>query len=142
MSILGDEAGVAAYQEIAELTASDPRAAAKRMAELIAQARVQNPAAPATPPAPPAPAAGEGTVPNQPPAPPRGVGADAPLGQPPRTEDDHLTIAAELESTYQSVVNRVQDPQTRRRVTMKDRAGAFIGYVGAAVLRAGARPSK
>jgi len=138
-TILGDEAAVAAFNEIAELTTSDPRAAAKRMAELVALSRVQN-AAPGEPTVPsPAPPAG-GTVTTPPP--PRGVGADAPLGQPPRTEDDHLAIASELDKKYQNVVDRVQDPTTRRRVTMRDRAEGFIGYVGAAVLRAGARPSQ
>lgn len=139
-SILGDEAAVAAYNEIAELSTSDPKAAARRMAELVARSRAQSAAAgePAAPP--PAPAPGDGPV-TQPPAPPRGVGADAPLGQPPRTEDDHLQIASELERKYSSIVDRVQDPLTRRRVTMRDRAEGFIGYIGAAVLRAGARPS-
>jgi hypothetical protein len=140
-TILGDDAAVAAFNEIAELTESNPRAAARRMAELVALSRAQSPTTGEPTDPPPAPPAG-GTVPPQVPAPPRGVGADAPLGQPPRAEDDHLAIANELESNYQGIVDRVQDPTTRRRVTMKDRAAGFIGYVGAAVLRAGARPSK
>lgn len=137
--ILGDEAAVAAFNEIAELTTSDPRAAAKKMAELVAlSVRAQStPQGEPTDP-PPAPPAG-GTVTTPPP--PRGVGADAPLGQPPRTEDDHLAIAGELESKYNGIAERVQDPQTRRRVTMRDRAEGFIAYVGAAALRAGKRPS-
>jgi hypothetical protein len=139
---LGED-GVAAYSEIAELTASNPRAAARKLAELIAQARAQSPAPANGGEAPPAPGP-EGGAPVPPagtPPPPRGLGADAPLGQPPAAQDPTAQIVAELEKQYGDVVERVADPATRRRVTMRDRAGAFISYLGASYLKSGARPS-
>lgn len=143
MATLGED-GIAEYNEIVELTQSDPRAAARRMAQLVASSRAQSSGAPAEPPTTPATEPeGGATVPPTTPPPPRGVGADASLSQPPRTEgDDYEAIAADLDRTYQGVVERVQNPETRARTTMKDRAQGFIAYVGSSVLRAGARPSK
>lgn len=134
---LGDE-GVADYNELVELAATDPTAAARKMAALIAQARVQSPAPGSPPPAPPAPATGAPVVPGTPP-PPSGLGADAPLGAPPAAADPNAQLIADLEGTFGSVVERVANPETRRRVTAKDRAAAAIGYIGAAVLKAGAK---
>jgi hypothetical protein len=135
-AILGDE-GVAAWAEIAELSESDPIAAARKFAEFQA-------AHPATPPAatqqeePVAPA--QTTTP-EPPAPPRGLEAAAPLTQTSNAEDYDAT-ANRLEAEYQKVVEQVQNPLTRNRVRLRDQASAFISYVGAAYLRAGARPNK
>jgi len=139
---LGED-GVAAYSEIAELTASNPRAAARKLAELIAQVRAQSstPANGGEAPPAPAPEGGAPVPPAGTPPPPRGLGADAPLGQPPAVQDPTAQIITDLEKQYSDVADRVADPTTRRRVTMRDRAGAFIGYVGAAYLKAGARPS-
>lgn len=137
---LGED-GLAIYNEIAELSQSDPRAAAKQLAQLVAQARAQSSASPEVPAAPPA-TEQEGQVPPTTPPPPRGFGADASLSQPPRTEgDDYEAIAADLDKRYDDVVTRVQDPDLRNRVTMKDRAAGMISYVAASVLRGGARPS-
>jgi hypothetical protein len=132
---LGED-GVAAFNEIAELSATDPRAAARKMAALIAEARAQNPAAGAATSGQPAPAP-EGNVP---PAPtPRGMDAGAPL-VPPATTDPDLATADALEARYAAVVARNTNPATRNRVTMKERAEGLISYLGASVLRAGAKP--
>jgi hypothetical protein len=134
---LGED-GLAAYNEIAQLSQSDPTAAAKRIAELVAQARGQTPPAVQPGAAPPAPDTG-GNVPPAPSA-PRGLSADAPLGQPPVTQDEYAAAAEVLDREYNDIVARVQDPQLRRRVTTADRAKAFIGFLGSSYLRGGARP--
>lgn len=138
-STLGAD-GVAAYNEIAELSQSDPVAAARKLAQLMASARGQTPAAgaPTAPPPAPAPEA----PPVATPAPPRGLGADAPLGQPPAANqrDPYDVMADELEARFNAAVERNQDPSRRNRMTMRDRADAVISYVGSALLRGGARP--
>jgi hypothetical protein len=142
VTALGED-GLAAYNEIAELSTTDPRAAARKMAALIAQARAQSQpvgGAPPTAPASPAPTVPvEGNVPSTAPPTPRGVAADAPLA-PVALPDEYAQVAADLEARYAATVERVQDPTTRNRVTMKDRANAMIAYIGAAVLKGGARP--
>ncbi len=79
-------------------------------------------------------------APNQPPAPPRGLDANAPLSQPPAPQDPNLAIADQLDGRFNAIVERVQNPDTRRRVTMRERGEGMISYVGAALLRNGARP--
>lgn len=138
VAILGED-GLAAYNEITQLSQSDPGAAALKLAELVAQARGQTPPAVQPGAAPAAPVAPGGIVPPAPSA-PRGLSADAPLGQLPVAVDEYTQVADELDSTYNDVVKRVQDPQLRRRVTTADRAKGMISYLGASLIRGGARP--
>lgn len=139
LATLGPD-GIASWTEIAELSATDQRAAARRFAELMSQVRAQSAAEGGEGEADPDPAAAGGNqVPAQTPPPPaRGVDGGAPLQAAPA--DDPLQVIAALEKNYNDTVERVQDPVTRNRVTMKDRAGAFINFVGAAYLKAGATP--
>lgn len=137
--------GIAAYNEIAELSATDPVAAAVRLAEFAKAGAGQTP--PAQAPGAtvtPAAQAGEGTVANAaqaqtPPPPSQGADGGQPLGMASTGEDQNAIIAS-LEKTYSDVVVRNQNFATRNRVTMKDRAAAMIAYVGAAYLKAGAKP--
>lgn len=137
MESLGED-GVAAYNEIAELSQTDPRAAARRMAALL-KSRGQTPAdviaAATEQPA----ETEEGNLAPAVPQPPRGVDAGAPLSQGVAV-DPNVAIAADLEKTYSDVVARNQDPRLRTRVTMKDRANGLIAYLGAAYIKSGAKP--
>ena len=140
-SLLGPD-GQAAYAELAELSQSDPMAAALRVAELMAKAQGQTPpAAPATAPA--STTEGAGTVTANaaatPPPPSSGVDGGAPLGQA-STGEDVDQIISDLQGRYAAVVERNQNLGTRNRVTMRDRASALISYLGAAYLKAGAKP--
>ncbi len=144
-SILGDD-GVAAWSEIAALSQTDQVAAARRFAELMRAAAGAQSAgtAPAPPPgAPPASGGAPVTTPQggqTPPPPMPSVEASAPLGQA-GTLDDYESIAADLEGRYNERVKEMQDPLTRNRVGMKGIADGLISYLGAAYLKAGARPS-
>lgn len=125
------EAAVAAYQELATLGETDPVAAARRLAELLSAQSV--PAAGAGDP-PPDPK--EGNVPANQPPPPMGSGADgnAALATP-KGEDIDEMIAG-LDKRYADVVARNQDPVTRNRVTMKERASGMIAYLASAYVQA------
>jgi len=136
-AVLGDE-GVAAWAEIAELSESDPIAAARKFAEIMGSKPTAAPPAAAPEEATVAP---EQTTAPAPPAPPRGLDAAAPLSQT-STAEDYEATANRLEAEYQKVVEQVQNPLTRNRVRLRDQASAFISYVGAAYLRAGARPKE
>lgn len=133
--------GIAAYSEIAELAANDPVAAARRLAELVRQAQGQTP--PATASAAVEQASEEsGTVANAsatPPPPNSGVDGGVPLGQA-STGEDQAEIISGLTKNYTDVVARNQNPLTRNRVTMRDRASALISYLGVGYLKAGAKP--
>lgn len=137
---LGEE-GVAFWAEFSELSATDPVAAAKRLAEVLSSKAVAQSAAGDGAAAAADANAGEGTtVPaTTPPPPTNGVDGGASLGQP--AEATPAEVAATLEKTYQDTVARVQDPLQRNRVTQRDRAAGFIAYLGAAVVKAtGNRP--
>lgn len=135
-TILGEE-GIALYNEFADLSQTDPRAAARRLAEIMAT-RAQS-SGPADPPAPAQPATTpqEGTVPAQ--TFPRGVDAGAPLAPGP-APDPTVALVTELDATYAAVVERNNNPATRNRVTMKERAAGMIAYVASAYIKGGARP--
>ncbi len=141
-AILGDD-GVRAWSEIAELSQTDQVAAARRFAELMRQAAsVQSGQQAAAGEAGSAPVQGGTTVTTQvgqTPPPPAHVEASAPLGQAGAT-DDYATIAADLEARYAERVTQMQDPMQRNRVGMKGIADGLISYLGAAYLKAGARP--
>lgn len=140
-----DDRGRAAWDEIATLSQTDPVAAARKFAELTKAQAAQSaaPNADATTTAQ-ASATGETTVAgpasteSTPPPPPSGVSGAAPL-TPASTDDDVPAIIESLTKTYGETVARVQDPVTRNRVTMRDRGDAFISFLGAAYLKAGAR---
>lgn len=134
-TILGEE-GVAFWSEFAELSQSDPREAARRLAAFRQQAAAQSPVEPATTLRPAAAERDEEVAQMTAPVSPRAVG-DAPLGQ--RT-DDTTQLITSLEEEYNTVVRRNLDPATRNRVTMKDRANGLIAYLLAAYTKAGAKP--
>lgn len=131
--ILGEE-GVTEWNAIAELSSTDQVEAARRLAALMQRSQAQSPA-PSAPAAAPAGSPPEGGTPVS--GTPR-VDADQPLTTQPGSEMTQLIDG--LQKEYDDVVTRNQNPATRGRVTMKDRAAALIRYVGADYLRQGARP--
>jgi hypothetical protein len=136
VGILGDDATVATFNEISELGRTDPAAAARRIAELVAAGRAQSVTEGDQPAAPPAPAPQGGTTVDTPPAPPRGVGADAALSQRTRTlNDEETALADELEARFTKTAERVQNPETRNRTTWRERTDALIGFVAGGILR-------
>lgn len=138
--ILGSD-GVAAWDEIAELSATDPVAAAVRISELIA-AKGQTPAEviPPTGQPPATPAAGSAAVPAQTPPPPSGrVDGSAPIGVASIGEDIDAVIA-QAEADYQAVVKRNTDPVSMNRVTMRERGKGFMSFLAGSYLKAGATP--
>jgi len=127
-----DPVAMAAYTELADLGQTDPVAAARRFAELLATAQSSGQAAPAAT-APTAPQEGS-PVPAAPRPISSGVDGNAPLTQQPG--EDYAALTASLDKRYADVVARNQDPITRNRVTMRERAGAFIAYLGSAYVKA------
>lgn len=139
-SVLGDE-GVALYDEIAELSATDPVGAANKIRELglkLAQTQQQQPPA-GSEPAPGDQPAGGTTVPPQgqaPFPPPGGVSASAPVGQP-AVDNSWETIGKEAEQRYQDVVATVQGPLSgRNRVTGRMRTAAVMDFLVSSVAKA------
>lgn len=137
-AVLGDD-GVAAWAQMAELSQSDPIAAARMLAEWRK----------GTPPAAPAPPAAtsqpEGTVTTPPvpgtPPPPAGLDAAAPLGST-STADEYEAATQAMEAEYGEIVERIQNPLTRNRVRLRDQARGFYDFVTASYFKAGARPNK
>lgn len=126
---LGPEA-IEAFNQLAEMSATDPVAAATMLAELMANAQsAPAGAAPAAPAAPPT----EASVPAQAP-PPMSAGAagDVPLQTP--ENDGIAALRAQLDQDYASVVERNLNATTRNRVTMRDRAKGFIAYMASSYL--------
>lgn len=128
-----DPAVIAAYQELATLGETDPVAAARRLAEYLTTA--QSGPAPDPETTDPAKPAGGGPVSNSTPPPlSGGVDGNQPLTQP--AGEDIAELVKPLDERYAAVVARNQDPVTRNRVTMRDRAAGFIAYLGSAYLQA------
>lgn len=132
-AILGDD-GVATWEAIAELSTTDPVAAARQFADFGARlAQSQQP-----PPAPDgsAPTLPAGGAPVPPaPLPNQGVSASAPLGQS-GTDNSYEQIANEAEARYQDVVKVVQGPLSgRNRITGKIRQGAIMDFLVSSVAR-------
>jgi hypothetical protein len=134
VDILGAD-GIATYQEIADLGATDPVAAARRFAELMAKGAQSAGQGAPDPNAPPAPPAGGAPVPAQTPPPPSGgVDGNAPLIT--AQGEDIAALTATLDKQFNDVVERNQNTTTRNRVTMRERAGAMIGFLGSAYVKA------
>jgi hypothetical protein len=133
--ILGED-GLAMWDQFADLSSTDPVKAAELLAEYTKGKAQSHPAVPQAPA--PAAAAGGNIMAGTQPATglSRSVGTAPLAGQ---SDDPAETIAA-LEKRYADVVERNQDSSLRNRVTMKDRASAMISYLGAAYLKAGAKP--
>lgn len=130
--VLGED-GVDAFNELAELSSSNPVEAARRFKELMGSAQSAPPAEP--PAAPPSdPEAIVDQASNAVPPPPGAVDGSAPL-QPPNADDDLSSITDPLDKRYMDTVERNLTPSTRNRVTMRERADALIGYVGSAYLK-------
>ena len=130
------EAAVAAYEELAELGQTDPVAAARRLAELLTSAQsAQAPAAgEAAPTAAPTEVPVSGGNPSVPPPMSAGADGNVPLNTPPGEDLD--TKTARLDDRYAAVVARNQDPVTRNRVTMRERADGLISYLASAYIKA------
>lgn len=128
---LGED-GLAVWNELAELSASNPVAAADRLAELMAQ--TQQPQANLTTPTPPANPDEEGepvTTPTgagTPPPMPSGVAATAPLA-PTEGTSGWDTIIESSQREFDEIVERNQNPLTRNRVTMRDRGRGMMAYL-------------
>lgn len=138
--LLGDD-GVNAWNELADLQTTDPVAAAERFAQYVAT-RGQTPAQAASGQQQ---ATGGTEVPQQQPSQgqPPATGLSRTVGDVPLNggeADPTAEVISGLEQRYADTVARVQDPVTRNRVTMRERAGAMIGFIGAAYLKAGAKP--
>lgn len=130
--ILGED-GIAAYQEIAELGATDPVGAARKFAELMASTAQSGGQPAGEPPAPPT-APGGSSVPVAPPPFPGGVDGNASLIPP--AGEDIAAITGALDKRYTEIVERNQDRNTRSRVTMRERSDGFIAFLGSAYLKA------
>jgi hypothetical protein len=133
--VLGDD-GVDAFNDLAELSASDPVAAARKFQSLISQyaqsgGNVERLDAAVSGEA----NAGGTTVTEQapPPVPSNRVDGDAPLNQPGPQGDDWEGISKDAAGRYAAVVERNQDPIMRSRVTDRERAGGFMAWIEASI---------
>lgn len=140
-STLGDD-GLAFWNQLSELSATDPVAAAKALADW----RVSGQTPPAQPQTPPATApAGQQQAAPQAPAPlSSSLHADTPLGSATPQESDEETIAA-FDKKIHDLTERNFDPMTRNRVTTKERDEGIMavfakGVVGQIAARRGQRP--
>lgn len=130
---LGEE-GIEAFNELAELSQSNPVEAARRFKALLAS--TQSAPAGEPPAAPPdaTPEAPVGDQANAVPPPPGAVDGSAPL-QPPNEDDSLGAITDPLDKRWEETVTRNLTPATRNRVTMRERADALIGYLGSSYLK-------
>lgn len=141
-STLGDD-GLAFWNQLSEVSANDPVAAATLLAEW--RAGGQTPVAAAQTPAVPVPQEGQRQMTPQAPAPlASGLHADAPLGSSTPQESDEQTIAA-FDKKIADLHERNFDPLTRNRVTTKERDEGIMavfarGVVGQIAARRGQRP--
>lgn len=134
-TVLGED-GVDAFNEIADLSADDPVAAAKRFKELVASyaqsgGDTQALAAVAD--------GGTNVTGNQqqqtpPPVPGHTLSGDAPLGQT-TTGTDWDGIVTEASDRYAKIVERNQDPVLRTRVTDRERGDGFMAWLAASYVK-------
>lgn len=127
---LGDE-GLAFWNQLSELSATDPEAAARALADWRTSG--QTAAAPATPPAAMAPQGGQQRVEPQGTL-PTGLHADAPLGANGPQESNEQTIAA-FDQRIEEITKRNQDPMTRNRVTTKERDEGIMAVFAKGVIQ-------
>lgn len=138
-STLGDD-GLAFWNQLSDVSATDPVAAAKLLAEWRSGGQTPVPAAQT--PAAPAP---EGRSQMAAPAPQSsGLHADSPLGSSTPQESDEQTIAA-LDAKIEALTDRNLNPTTRSRVTIKERDEGIMavfakGVVSQLAARRGQRP--
>lgn len=137
--VLGEE-GVDLWSDLAELSASDPVQAAIKLRDLMLQKQEAAAEAEA--------AGGEAETTEQeeqveqkplsqvasPPAPPGGVAANAPLQARPNTFSYDEGIA-KAQKVFDEIAERNQNPVTRNRVTMRDRAAGIMAYMEGAYLK-------
>jgi hypothetical protein len=141
-STLGDD-GLAFWNQLSELSATDPVAAAKALADWRVSGQTP-PAAAQTPPVP-TPQEGQRQMTPQAPAPLQSsLHADAPLGSATPQESDEETVAA-FDKKIHDLTERNYDPLTRNRVTTKERDEGIMavfakGVVGQIAARRGQRP--
>lgn len=136
-TVLGED-GIDAFNEIAELSETDPVAAARKFRELAGryaqsggdQAALVDAAAPTG-----GTNVGNQQAASQAPAPPSlSVGGDAPLGQA-NTGTDWDSVVQTATDTYTEIVKRNQDPITRARVTDRERGDGFMAWLAAATVK-------
>ncbi len=133
---LGEE-GIAFWSEFAELSSTDPVAAARRLAEFRSSgAQSAQPGNGGQ--GQPSPTQGARTVPAQgtgaPPPASSALGADAPLGSIPAADSDEQTIAA-LDETINRLIERNQSPLTRNRVTDRERNEGIMAIFAKGVVK-------
>lgn len=129
-STLGDD-GLAFWNQLSELSATDPMAAAKALAEWR-QGGQTVPAAAQTP-AVPAPQEKQQVTPQAPAPLPSTLHADAPLGSPSAQESDEETIQA-FDKRIADLHERNYDPMTRNRVTTKERDEGIMAVFAKGVM--------
>lgn len=119
--------GLAAWDEFAQLSQTDPRAAARKWAELTgkmadarAEQQINAPEVPAVPPQQPTP---------QVPPPPRTLDGGAPL-QPMAAPDPDEQIIQQRTKEFQDLAER--NLRESNRVTDRERADGMMGYLEAA----------
>lgn len=136
---LGED-GVAAFNEIAELSETDPVGAARKFREMAARFAQSDPsaaaiaAAAATGGTVPVPAQQQPATPAPQPVPELGLSGDAPLGTP-TIGTDWDAIVADASTRYAEIVARNQDPITRARVTDRERGEGFMSWLSAAYVK-------
>lgn len=134
--VLGED-GIDAFNEMAELSETDPVAAARKFREL-ATSFAQSGGNPADLAA--AVAGNEGAAPvtgqqqTPPPVPGNTLSGDAPLGQA-TTGTDWDAVITDSTDRYAKIVERNQDPITRARVTDRDRGEGFMAWLSAAYVK-------
>lgn len=128
---LGED-GIDAFNELAELSQTNPVEAARRFKALTSGVQSAPPVEP--PAAEPTTETEAPVTSNAVPPPPGAVDGSTPL-QPPAQADEIKAITDPLDARWTEVVERNLTPAKRNRVTMKERAGALIGYVASAYLK-------
>ncbi len=131
---LGEE-GVTFWNELSELSVTDPVAAAKKLADWRKSAAASITPVPSSQPP-------SGTAVNNPaptgqpvPPPPAGVPADGSLSNQPTADPDEVEAAAS-EQRFNEIVGRIQDPKTRNRVRRAEREEGLYHYLNAAYRKA------
>lgn len=128
--LLGPD-GTALWNNLADLSASDPVAAAELLSRTLAQS--QGAATPPPAAVEPAPTEGEAPVTTPagaaapPPPMPSGAAASAPITPPESNPWDAIIDSSQRH--FDEVVERNQNPMTRNRVTMRDRGAAMMSFL-------------